>query len=797
MESDVKGRAEPAPPLWPWLLLCLGVAVWIDFGTFHRMQHADSIVPVLTSLYHWTFYYWHCNRIGQLLPLLAMPFPHPLTNLLVQTGLGIFLGLAGFFLLARYLYRDRSWPLVASASLCAFLLLTPAWYQFTHWVGYQPYAPGIALGLGALVALVGVERRAGRVARVAAALVLSLLAHWVFIGSCLILGPLVVTHYLFCRRRPASSPAETAVAPCGRVRAGLLALLKRPAEREALTALAVLALGWGCMMVVMSLAPYAETDLGAIPRRQWPDTFRRLFASLEADLQPNFWSWLVLAGVAGGALLLLLWRRTRPRALPAAQVFMAAAVTALGYGLFIGTRAWIPVNGYAARYWFPAVFVLQFGLVGLLAAPLCGVLGRRGLRALCWACAPVLLLVACRLYGTPSADRVRYDIDCKFGVRSADIIATGTTHVWGDYWSVWPAVFHANMVLHESGSDRRVHGLTFRSWCLVEDWNRAPLGERRLARAIPLPAEAGHPVEDRALEQMLGCPLRQLRLIEKRPFLDVYRTDDRVVLDAKTDLLRLCGHARPDGWAAEPGREQPGFLTHGPYLSVPPGAYLACFRLMVRDLPQDERPVLRLDVCNARPVVLLAQRELTGHDFRQGGRYHNVYVPFTLPGWNNAVEFRTAWHGTAYVQQESVTITPAHEGPFVFEPQDLEHGVGQADGDAWAAQPGPERKEGCLSSSPGLALPPGSYTATFRLRTRDAGGDCRVGTVEAVDVRTGKVLARRDLLGRDFRTPGACEEVALPFTLAGSDCLIGLRVQWHNKAWLRHERVTVVGAGKG
>jgi hypothetical protein len=794
MERDAKGQARPVPPLWPFLLLCLGAALWIDFGPFHRQEHADALVPVLTSLYHWTFYYWQCNRIGQLLPLLAVPVQHPLANLFVQAALGLFAGLAGFFLLARYVFRDHSWPLVATASACAFLCLTPRGYSFNYLVGYQPYALGTALGLGALVLTMS-DRRAGRVPRLAAAVLLSLLAHWVFIGACLALGPVVVMRYLCYPCTPAA--AEGLAGPQDRpARRGLPALLRRPSEREAITALGVLGVGWAFMMLVMALAPNPETDLGGLKWQELPRMLAAMLASLRQDLHPYGRHWMILLGAATAfGLGLLLTRRTRHAAAPALRAAAALGVAALAYALFVATRKWVAANGAQARYWWPAVFLVLSGTVGLLVAPACAAFGRRRLRALYWACAPALLLVAFGLYGLPSAAKVRADLDRFCGARSADIIATGTTHLWGSYWDVWPAVFHANMVLRESGSDRRVHGLAFRSWATLADWNRGPRSERRLARALPLPGQLGPPEDHFGLVGLLGCPIRQLRLIEKRPFLDVYRADDRIVFDARTDLLHLAGHAQPDGWAAEPGRDKPGFLTHGPYIALPPGPYLACFRLRARDLPPHDLPLLRLDICNARAALLLELRDLTRRDFRQEGRYHNFYVPFTLPGWNNGVEFRTAWHGGGYVQQEGVIVVPAGAGPIVFEPQDMEHQVGKAEGDAWAAEPGAGRKGGTLSSSPALPLPAGAYTAMFRMMARGAASDSPVATVEAVDVPTGKTLARKPLFGRDFKAPGASEEIALPFT-AGSDHKLSFRVVWHGKEYLRHDRTTVVGSPK-
>src|SRR5262245_54281641 len=102
-------QAKPAP-LWPWLLTCAIAAICIDLGSFHRLENADAIVPVLSSLYRWTPFYWGANRFGLLVPLLALPWSHPLWNLLVQQGLTIFSGLAVLFLLPRHLQRDAHWP---------------------------------------------------------------------------------------------------------------------------------------------------------------------------------------------------------------------------------------------------------------------------------------------------------------------------------------------------------------------------------------------------------------------------------------------------------------------------------------------------------------------------------------------------------------------------------------------------------------------------------------------------------------------------------------------------------------
>src|SRR4051812_27030057 len=82
-----------------YLLLCAAAALWIDLGTLHRLQHGDSLLPVLVSLQRWTPFFWEQDRYGMLIPLLARPVTNPLGNLLVQGFLNVSCGLSAFFLL--------------------------------------------------------------------------------------------------------------------------------------------------------------------------------------------------------------------------------------------------------------------------------------------------------------------------------------------------------------------------------------------------------------------------------------------------------------------------------------------------------------------------------------------------------------------------------------------------------------------------------------------------------------------------------------------------------------------------
>ena len=213
MRHECKGR-EGVPPLWPWLLVCAVAALWIDLGTIHRHHSADSLVEILVSLFHWTPYYWDQDRIGMAVPLIALPFRDPLLNLLVQEFLHLFAGLAALFLLARYLLRDATYPLVGAVSAAAFLGLAPAAYCFEYFLHYGVW---LALGLASLVVAAPADGRRLTVRRGGLALALMALAHWCYVTAGLVLGPLVVFRYLFGRKNCAGGHAlqRQAVAQCG------------------------------------------------------------------------------------------------------------------------------------------------------------------------------------------------------------------------------------------------------------------------------------------------------------------------------------------------------------------------------------------------------------------------------------------------------------------------------------------------------------------------------------------------------------------------------------------------------
>ncbi|MGH7135799.1 MAG: hypothetical protein ACREHD_08675, partial [Pirellulales bacterium] len=319
------------PKLWPSLLLCGLAALWIDLTGIHARQHADSLLPVLVSLYRWTPFYWDLDRIGMLVPLIALPINHPLANLLVQDALYIFGGLAGLVMLARYVLRDATYPLVGMLCIAAFIGLTPTYYRF-HFLIDTQYGLWLSLGLGGLLLLEANSQGRISLARRIGSIVLLTLAHWCYCTTSLFLGPLVVLRWFFFRRVPAYSRTRMLFA-------------------EVAASLTSLGFAFAVGLLLMRLSPVGNTDFGALPMREWPHTLYQLLKTTWENLAPQWWP--LVCSVAAIPSFLLAWRSSaRTTSLTACRAAAVLLAAAAGLALFMATRQWVPENGYRIRFLF-------------------------------------------------------------------------------------------------------------------------------------------------------------------------------------------------------------------------------------------------------------------------------------------------------------------------------------------------------------------------------------------------------------------------------------------------------------
>lgn len=405
-------------------------------GSLHRFQGSDSLVPVLVSLQRWTPFYWQQDRFGMVVPLMTMPLRNPLANLAAQGWIMTTAALLAPFLMARLLLQNArsragappagSAPITATgalredwiaAGLLADMLLLVLVDDFIRfdWLVVQPYALSISLAAAGLIA----ADRPGRAARMAAVL-LMLLAHWVNVGIVVLAAPLAVLR----RRSRTASMAVTGVAA---------------------------AAGIGLTRV----SSYHTTSALLSPAT-WPHAWLELLTRAR-QVFPNRPALVVAVTVACTAAIALIRRGRRDeddrRRLAAAGL---ALFTALVYWLAAGTSRWVQLNIFLPRYVYPSLLMLG------VAAGCVGAGIFRSARPMFAPAALVLCALTLFDYGVPSRGRLAAVIDARLGALTPDIISTGATVIGGNYWTVWPAVFHANLMLHRSRGPA-VYGFTYRS----------------------------------------------------------------------------------------------------------------------------------------------------------------------------------------------------------------------------------------------------------------------------------------------------------------------------------------------
>jgi hypothetical protein len=413
---------------------------------------------VLVSLQRWTPFFWDQERYGMLVPLLALPVRDPLWNLLAQRLLLALAGLGAVVLLARHVLAGRDWPLAGALAAAGLLAFAPDRWLFEYLFD-QPYGLSLAL---ALAGLAGAEPEAGgrpgvaqreAAQRMARGALLVVAAHWVSAATGVLLAALAVA-------RAAADLLERADPAAVR---GRLA-------RE----LGLLAVGLTAGQVFLRLAPPVAVspwplDLAPLRAGELPAAWATLLA--------NGWrfggSWLLaLAGAAALGLALLALPALRHE-LPAALLrSVALAGAALAWALFAASLRWVQLNGFHWRYLLPSAILLQVAAAALLAEPLARL--RRTARPAGLAALALVPAAALAASGPPSLARVRGELDASAGRLTSDLLEARCDVLAGSYWTVWPAVWHAALVLSKRGEARRVYGLAHRATPTLAAWRDRP-----------------------------------------------------------------------------------------------------------------------------------------------------------------------------------------------------------------------------------------------------------------------------------------------------------------------------------
>jgi hypothetical protein len=256
----------------------------------------------------------------------------------------------------------------------------------------------------------------------------------------------------------------------------------------------------GGILVTRALTGTEPSSPVFAPVGTWPNAWFALAAGPLALLP---WQGVALVAVVLGVAVAS-WS-----SLPSAVKVgvLTALITAVSYLLLVGTLAWVHANVYAQRYVFPSLLFVA------LAASM-GAAGRLQGR---WVPASVatglaVVLAAGMVYVPSRPNVLRREMNVRLGPMTADVVSAGVTVIAGDYWTVWPAVFHANVATFRLAGASTVYGLSVRSGATDHIWRG-----RRVRVGIPIEDTVG-------LGYARGANLT-LRFVERRASIVVYETE--------------------------------------------------------------------------------------------------------------------------------------------------------------------------------------------------------------------------------------------------------------------------------
>jgi hypothetical protein len=284
--------------------------------------------------------------------------------------------------------------------------------------------------------------------------------------------------------------------------------------REAGVGFGAIAVGTAFGQSLRVFASVHDTSFAPAPPVSWPSAWAQLSESLARAYAGS------LPPLAAAAALGLLWLAvpaTRAAAVRYWAGMGALVLTLMATLAATGMTDWAARNGYSPRYLFLGVFGVTVGLAAVAVGPAVSLLGETGRRLAAAVVAAALPGIAIAAFGPPSVGAVRAAIDRTAGRWTDDLLAAECTHLGGDYWHVWPAVFHANLTLADRGEDRRVWGVTRRSAPTRPQWRAVPADRTRIGWLLPPP---GQPPGDSDLVWRAEFP--EVRKVAERPTLWVF-----------------------------------------------------------------------------------------------------------------------------------------------------------------------------------------------------------------------------------------------------------------------------------
>ena len=462
--------------VWTYLLFCVLLAAGVAATTINRFHSADSLLFQLESRHHWMPFYWEQDRIGMLWPLVTKPIEHPLHNLLVQTGLTIFCGLAFPFVFLRILNPAAS-TLPASLATAWIVVAAPD-AIVENWFVVCQYPSALFLGGFGLLLLRSAAEESLPWWRIAIGIAMLVLAHWVYVAVVFVVFPLAVVQR-WCQRGTFQ--------------------LNRIACYAVVGAFAV---GFALMQWVRGRYPGIDVTPTTINSfATIPGHFFEFLRQLANQSDGALWK----SGTVIGLISVLGIGVTLRRRISTTmwRTITGLIVVALGELIVASTLTWPCEMGHSPRY--ALAFVAGILLAkGLIAVSVVSVRWGRWLELLSMGMLAGAFILQ---FGIPSVSAVRADVDRRFGQHTESLLTSGADAVSGEYWKMWPVVYHLELVRYERGLPPMNNVVGLRTSAYWRSWKTAGPDGFLVAVPRPLPHEIERIGEERGLAPLV--PIRE------------------------------------------------------------------------------------------------------------------------------------------------------------------------------------------------------------------------------------------------------------------------------------------------
>jgi hypothetical protein len=421
---------------WKTLLMVylILVSTYILFSSeFSLAQHADSIVPILISTVKWEPFYWEQNRFGTLVPLLCIFIENPFLNYMAQSFIHIFCGLSVFFLISKILFEDRDLSLVVgSLSIGFFFFFFDPLSIYNYLNACQPY--GVSFFLFCISFLM-FKNHAKNSILLACGFISTFLSLWVNISLITFALPLSAGFLLISRER-----------------------------KYAYAGLAIVVAFIVNIFYAKIMALYNTTSLRPLPVGKWGGAVLNI-AEVFNPFTPLL-KYVFLASIGISFVLLLIKKYPKLDQhkidMPTYKNVVIFFVSFLIYTIPLFLFKHIAQFNYHPRYFLLSSILLLVFSVSVLVLTF-------KVNLFCGNPVVVLFIVTISFFTILKNFTVSFDslpqktLDRHFGKYQEVIFNQDIHFAVGDYWKVWPTVFHTNLSKYIKGDENKFWGIAHRA----------------------------------------------------------------------------------------------------------------------------------------------------------------------------------------------------------------------------------------------------------------------------------------------------------------------------------------------